>query len=93
METIQLKALFRKFNNDNRLTLYHVSAYHALLQLWITSNEKDSFYISRKKVMAISRIRSIATYHKCIKELVKFGYIKYQPSYNPYLGSKVWVVE
>lgn len=41
--------------------------------------------------MEIAMVRSIATYHKSIKELAYFGYIEYSPSYNPALGSTVCI--
>lgn len=39
--------------------------------------------------MKHSAIRSFATYHKCIKELVLHGYIDYQPSFHPQLASQI----
>lgn len=39
--------------------------------------------------MSASRIRSKATYHKVIRELQFFGYLKYQPSYHPVKGSAI----
>jgi hypothetical protein len=39
--------------------------------------------------MRLSHIRSIATYHKVIKELHAFGYIIYKPSYRPKNGSTI----
>ena len=39
--------------------------------------------------MRISKISSKATYHKCMRELNDKGYIKYEPSYNPFKGSMV----
>ena len=41
--------------------------------------------------MKVSKISSKATYHKCMKELHNFGYLKYMPSYNPYKGSLVYL--
>ncbi|WP_454803175.1 hypothetical protein [Mucilaginibacter phyllosphaerae] len=46
--------------------------------------------MTRRELMAFSKIASIATYHKCIRELDAFGYIRYQPSYHPKLGSRVY---
>jgi hypothetical protein len=40
-------------------------------------------------VMKISKIGSKATYHKCLKELDVWGYLKYTPSHNPLKGSKI----
>ncbi len=42
--------------------------------------------------MAASRIQSKATYHKVMKDLQAFGYLKYTPSYHPIKGSSVALV-
>ena len=54
-----------------------------IIQLTKGGNIEDPIFISRRKVMQFSHINSIVTYHKCIKELQKFGYIQYFPSYHP----------
>jgi hypothetical protein len=41
--------------------------------------------------MRISKISSKATYHKCLKNLHSLGYINYEPSYNPFKGSHVYL--
>lgn len=43
--------------------------------------------------MRVSKIASFATYHKCIKDLDAKGYIKYEPSYNPFKGSLVHIID
>lgn len=40
-------------------------------------------------MMTTAKIKSKATYHKCIKELQDKKYITYKPSFNPYAGSEV----
>ncbi len=42
--------------------------------------------------MAASHIQSRATYHKVMKDLQAFGYLKYTPSYHPVKGSSVGLV-
>jgi len=42
-------------------------------------------------MMRISKIASKATYHKCIRELNDKGFLKYDPSFNPYRGSMVFL--
>jgi hypothetical protein len=42
--------------------------------------------------MRISKISSKATYHKCLKNLHSLGYINYEPSYNPFKGSHVYLL-
>jgi len=53
---------------------------------------QDPFSISRSEMMENAKIQSNATYHKCVRDLVKFGYIRYVPSYHPVIGSLVWII-
>lgn len=75
-------------SQDQRLGTAHVVVYLALCAL--SSITVDlSFSISRRQVMQCCKIRGVATYHKCMRELHAFGYIDYQPSYHPVNGSMV----
>ena len=79
--------LVRRMAADNRILATHVSLFTALFVCFQHGGFTSPFAVTRKKLMAYSRIASIATYHKCIKELDAFGYIRYQPSYHPIRGS------
>ena len=61
----------------------------SLFQFWNCNRFKNPISISRDEIMRISKISSKATYHKCLKALHSQGYIKYEPSYNPFKGSHV----
>ena len=76
---------------DKRTQASHVSLFTALFVFWQQAGFISPFKITRKAVMVFSKTTSIATYHKCIRELETFGYIRYQPSYHPKLGSLVWL--
>ncbi|WGQ11379.1 hypothetical protein QG516_06900 [Pedobacter gandavensis] len=39
--------------------------------------------------MKHSAIHSFATYHKCMRDFVMEGFLDYEPSYHPKLGSQV----
>ncbi|WP_449400695.1 hypothetical protein [Chryseobacterium wanjuense] len=41
----------------------------------------------------MGKVKSLGTYHKCIKELHLAGFIMYSPSYDPYIGSLVDIVD
>ncbi len=75
---------------DSRMLATHVSLLTALFVIYQREGCTNPFHVSRKKLMGFSRIRSIATYHKCMRELDAFGYVRYQPSYHPTQGSLVW---
>jgi hypothetical protein len=82
--------LIRRIRGDERLFATHVSLFTALFVQWQRNRFISPFRVTRKELMAFSKIASIATYHKCIRELDEFGYIRYQPSYHPALGSLVY---
>jgi hypothetical protein len=76
---------------DSRVTVWDISLYTALLLNWCKNEFKSPFYITRRKLMELAHIGSIATYHKCIKQLIELGYISYFPSYNPSVGTAVFL--
>ncbi|WP_339869635.1 hypothetical protein [uncultured Algoriphagus sp.] len=66
-----------------------VSVFLAMLQLWKEQKHCNPFQISRSKIMKLSGVKSIVTYHKCISELADRGLFLYRPSYHPKVGSEV----
>jgi hypothetical protein len=81
----------QRLSEDDRLTSSHISLYLALLIVWEKSLFVNPFTISRKQLMTIAKIGSFTTYHKMIRQLEEFGYIKYTPNFNSYLGSSVYL--
>jgi hypothetical protein len=86
-----LTGFFEKVAIDKTLNPTHVSLYVALFQFWNCNRFKNPISISRDEVMRISKISSKATYHKCLRNLHSLGYINYEPSYNPFKGSHVFL--
>jgi hypothetical protein len=86
-----LTGFFDKVTNDDTLNPTHISLYIALFQFWNCNRFRNPISISRDEVMRISKISSKATYHKCLKNLHALGYLRYEPSYNPYKGSMVFL--
>lgn len=80
-----------KAARDSRLLPTHISLYIAMLSMWEQSRFSIPFRITRKELMYLSKLASTATYHKCLKELTSFGYIRYEPSYNHYQGSRIYL--
>ncbi|HVT84287.1 MAG TPA: hypothetical protein VHD35_03750 [Chitinophagaceae bacterium] len=87
-----LTGFFDLVVQDERLNPTHISLYIALFQYWNVNRFKNPISISRSEVMRISKISAKATYHKCMKDLHQFGYVRYNPSYNPFRGSLVHLV-
>ena len=85
----QLNAAFEKFFFDDRLNPTHISLYMALFQEWNSNRFASEFFVNRRELMRVAKIGSKSTYHRCVVELDKWGYLSYIPSNNPYKGSKI----
>jgi hypothetical protein len=84
-----LTGFFDRIVQDRNLNPTHISLYVSLFQFWNVNRFQNPISITRDEVMRISKICSKATYHKCMRELNEKGYIKYEPSFNPFKGSMV----
>jgi hypothetical protein len=74
---------------DMRIGTPHISLYVVLFQYWVANGCSKRFTIFRRDIMTRAKINSKATYHKCVKDLHEFGYIRYSPSRAPGQGSSV----
>ena len=86
-----LNKTFEVFCEDERLTPFHISLYYSLFQYWNMARFRNPISVSRNELMRASKIGSVNTYIRCIKELDTWQYIKYIPSYNPQKGSQVYL--
>lgn len=86
-----LAGFFDRVATDERLNPTHVSMYVSLFQFWNANRFQNPISISRNELMKVSKISAKATYHKCMKELNEWQYLKYKPSYNPFKGSLVYL--
>ena len=86
-----LTAVFEIFEADNRLTPFHISLYISLFRCWNLNFFHNPISISRDEMMKMSKIGSVNTYIKCLKELHSWKYIRYEPSYNRQVGSMVYL--
>lgn len=89
---IQFKSFIQRIACDSRMRPTHISLSLALCQAWMQQGFQTRFQISRRMIMRSAHIRSIATYHKTIKELQAFGYLQYSPSFHPQNGSEVMLI-
>lgn len=84
-----LTAVIDRFAEDSELNPSHVSLYLALFYLWNMNRFKNPVSVNRSEVMAVSKIGSKTTYHKCLRDLDRKKYLKYHPSHNPMKGSLI----
>ncbi len=89
----ELTNFFSAIHDDSRIGPTHICLYMALLQFYNLNRFQNPVEITRAAVMKVAKISGLATYHKCIKDLVDFGYIQYSPSYNPSISSQVTMLK
>ena len=89
MTALKMEYLVEKIVKEKALQPSRISVYLAILQLWKEQKRCNPFRISRRKIMKLSGIKSIVTYHTCISELKDRGMVEYKPSYHPRMGSMI----
>lgn len=77
------------YMDDPRLNVWHMAILTAILSLGFKQGERQRIKVSRSKIMSLSHINTLPTYHKYFKQLQELGYIKYSPSYHPGYKSEV----
>lgn len=88
----QLIGFFIRSSSDHRMGPHHVALYMALFQQWCINNGKSPIAVTQVQLRQVAKIGR-TTYHKCMRELEAYGYIRYVPSYSPVLGSLVYLEE
>lgn len=81
------------YMDDPELNVWHLAILTAILSLGHRQGEGRRIKVSRSKIMSLSHINTIPTYHKYFKQLQNLGYIKYSPSYHPGYRSEVELYE
>lgn len=90
MSTLKpLADFFEAIAHDPRISITHIGIYAALLQYWQGHNCQNPICAFSYEIMRLAKISGSATYHKIIKDLSDFGYLKYEPSFKRNKGSKV----
>jgi hypothetical protein len=89
----ELTSFYSAIKGDHRIGTTHISLYMALFQFYNLNKMENPIQITRTAVMEVAKISGLATYHKCMKDLVEFGYIQYEPSYNPSISSQVHLLK
>ncbi len=87
----ELIAFFTAIREDPRINPVHISLFMAIMQHWNDNNCKSPICVFSRDLMQLAKISGVATYHRSIRELDEYGYIKYEPSYNHFLGSLVYL--
>ena len=86
-----LTDFFSVVREDPRIGPTHISLYAALLELWQRREFENPLTLFSHEVMPLCKIAGVATYHKSIRDLNRYGYIKYMPSHDRFTRSLVYL--
>ncbi|MNE45691.1 hypothetical protein D3C87_791200 [compost metagenome] len=85
-----LSDFFTAIENDYRIGPMHIAIYAALLQFRTVKGFINPIFVFSSEIIVIAKVSSANTYHKCLKELSEYGYVKYVPSFKKTQGSKIY---
>lgn len=85
----ELSVYLSAFEKDRRLNVWHFALLNAILHPAYRQGHNKIIKVSRSKLMLLSHINTLPTYHKYFKELQEMGYVIYRPSYHPAYRSEV----
>ncbi len=88
-----LNDFFYAIEEDPRISITHIGIYAALLQCLCEQGFINPVHAFSHEIMKMAKLSSAITYHKCVKELSEYGYIRYEPSFNRNKGSRIYFVE
>jgi hypothetical protein len=93
MEAIKpLSDFFTAIEKDARIGITHIGIYAALLQYWQKNGCANPLSAFSYEIMRIAKVSAQATYHRSVKDLHSFGYIRYEPSFKRNCRSKVYLL-
>ncbi|HEX5552581.1 MAG TPA: hypothetical protein VFX43_04970 [Chitinophagaceae bacterium] len=91
-ELDSLSYFLSAIEDDVRVTIRHIGIYAALLQYWKQWDYPYPIRAFSYEIMRVAKISSSASYHKYIRDLDDYGYIRYLPSFKRNRGSSIYIV-
>ena len=86
-----LSDFFKAIERDARINTTHIGIYAALLQYWQLNNCTSPICAFSYEIMRIAKVSAQATYHRSIKDLHSFGYVRYEPSFKRNSRSRIFL--
>lgn len=87
-----LSAFFNAIAGDPRISITHIGIYAALLKHWGEKHFENPVQAFSHEVMKTAKISASTTYHRTIRDLHHYGYIRYEPSFKRNKASRVYIV-
>ncbi|MGC4038735.1 MAG: hypothetical protein QM764_22415 [Chitinophagaceae bacterium] len=87
-----LYSFMKTVQGDARITVFHISVFICLVCLAPDAPLRQPLSVFGRDMMPLCKISGSATYHRTIRQLAAYGYIRYVPSCNHFMGSLVFLV-
>ena len=87
----ELSQFLSDARNDGRIGASHITLFIAILQYAEERQGENPVCVFSKELMPLAKISGSATFNKNIWDLHHYGYIRYIPSYNHFLGSLIFI--
>lgn len=86
-----LKLFLERASDDPRIGPVHLGLYLAIVYLWSLQGGGAFIHISARKLMPLARIGGVRLYHRSIRQLHEYGYLQYEPPFDPERPSRIYL--
>ena len=80
-----------RVRGDPRLGPAHVSVYMALVYVWVSQGGSGPAQVCGRELGGLAKIAGSTPLYRRLRELHRYGYIVYEPSFNPAVRSRVFL--
>lgn len=92
MEEVSLIDFFKLIAQDSRISSTHICLYVTLYYHASVIRWNAPLVVRGAQIAKCCRI-SRRTYGRCMRDLMEFGYLLYEPSRDPAIGSRVFLIK
>ncbi len=87
----ELNQFMQEIREDGRIGPSHISLFVAIIRYAEERHMQNPICVFSKDLMPFAKISTMGTYNKNMWNLHEYGYIRYVPSYNHFLGSLIYI--
>jgi hypothetical protein len=88
-EVVGIVHFMERARVDPRIGPLHISLYMAIIFYWVEQGWPERVTVTARELMPVAKIAGGTPFYRCIKQLHAYGYIGYEPSFNPKVKSGV----
>jgi hypothetical protein len=92
MEDLNTLGLFMdRVQHDPRIGPMHISLYMAIIFTWAQQGRPEKVRVTSSDLKPLAKIAGRAPFYRCVKQLHAYGYIVYEPSFDPVEKSRIYL--